>query len=193
MRLYSCSQLAAALATLALASVPASGQEINALSVPDVRTGKAQAAPRTADGKPNLAAPVPTSADGKPDLTGLWMRVPNPNERVTALAMGPNLEDFMRPGEKIPPLLPAAEALHQQRMASFMADRPSAHCLPHSIPDEMLLRNPLKIVQNAGVTFILYEQYTLYRQIFTDGRIHPPVTTPPGSVIPLANGRATGS
>ena len=36
--------------------------------------------------------------------------------------------------------------------------------------DEMLLRNPIKIVQNAGVTFILYEQYTLYRQVFTDGR-----------------------
>ena len=49
--------------------------------------------------------------------------------------MGPNVEDFMRPGEKIPPLLPAAEALHQKRMANFMADRPSAHCLPHIIPD----------------------------------------------------------
>jgi len=28
--------------------------------------------PRTADGKPNLAAPAPRSADGHPDLTGLW-------------------------------------------------------------------------------------------------------------------------
>ena len=84
----------------------------------------------------------------------------------------------MRPGEKIPPLLPAAEALYKRRMANLMADRPSAHCLPHSIPDEMLLRNPIKIVQNAGVTFILYEQYTLYRQIFTDGRSHAPVTNP---------------
>src|SRR6266571_5956051 len=103
--------------------------------------------PRTRDGKPNLTAPVPKAADGKPNLTGLWMRLRNPNERVTALAMGPNLEDFMRPGEKIPPLLPAAEALHKQRMANFMADRPSAHCLPHGIPDEMLIRIPLKIVQ----------------------------------------------
>ena len=30
--------------------------------------------PRTADGKPNLAAPVPRTADGKPDLSGLWTR-----------------------------------------------------------------------------------------------------------------------
>ena len=28
--------------------------------------------PRTADGKPNLAAPAPRMADGKPDLSGLW-------------------------------------------------------------------------------------------------------------------------
>ncbi len=28
--------------------------------------------PRTADGKPNLAAAPPRTADGKPDLTGLW-------------------------------------------------------------------------------------------------------------------------
>ncbi|MGH7339193.1 MAG: hypothetical protein ACREKH_01755, partial [Candidatus Rokuibacteriota bacterium] len=28
--------------------------------------------PRTADGKPNLAAPAPRGPDGKPDLTGLW-------------------------------------------------------------------------------------------------------------------------
>ncbi len=134
--------------------------------------------PRTPDGKPNLADPVPKAAGGKPDLTGLWMRLPNPNERTPVLAVGPNVEDFMRPGEKIPPLLPAAAVLYRQRQANLMADRPSAHCLPHSIPDEMLLRNPIKIVQNRGVTFILYEQYTLYRQIFTDGRPLPPVTNP---------------
>src|SRR5262245_27137272 len=28
--------------------------------------------PRSADGKPNLAAPAPRAADGRPDLTGLW-------------------------------------------------------------------------------------------------------------------------
>jgi hypothetical protein len=28
--------------------------------------------PRTADGKPNLAAPTPRAADGHTDLTGLW-------------------------------------------------------------------------------------------------------------------------
>ena len=28
--------------------------------------------PRTAEGKPNLAAPAPKASDGKPDLTGIW-------------------------------------------------------------------------------------------------------------------------
>jgi hypothetical protein len=134
--------------------------------------------PRTAEGKPDLSAPAPKTADGKPSLSGLWVRVRNPRERVTALAMGPNLEDFMRPGEKIPPLLPAAEELHRQRMANFMADRPSAHCLPHGIPDQWLIGNPVKIVQDPGLTIILYEQNTHYRQIFTDGRPHPPATNP---------------
>jgi hypothetical protein len=135
--------------------------------------------PRTADGKPNLAAPVPKAPDGKPDLSGLWQRAPGINQRRAAgLAMGPNLEDFMRPGEKIPPLLPAAEALYQQRRANFMADRPSARCLPHGIPDQMLIRVPLKIVQNPGLTFILYEEFARFRQIFTDGRGFPPIANP---------------
>ena len=134
--------------------------------------------PRTANNKPNLSAPVPKAGDGKPSLSGLWVRVRSPRERVTVLAVGPNLEDFMRPGEKIPPLLPAAEALHRKRMANFMADRPSAHCLPHGIPDQWLIRNPVKIVQDPGLTIILYEQNTHYRQIFTDGRPHPPVSDP---------------
>ncbi len=134
--------------------------------------------PRAADGKPNLSAPVPKSANGKPDLTGLWQRMRNPNQRTTALAMGPNLEDFMRPGEKIPPMLPAAEALHRQRQANFMADRPSSRCLPHGIPDQMLIGVPMKIVQNPGLTLILYEEFARFRQVFTDGRPNPPVTQP---------------
>ena len=134
--------------------------------------------PRTPGGKPNLAAPVPKATDGKPDLSGFWQRMRNPRERTPVLAVGPNLEDFMRPGEKIPPLLPAAEALHQKRMANLMADRPSAHCLPHGIPDQWLIGTPVKIVQSPGLTIILYEQNTRYRQIFTDGRPHPPVSSP---------------
>ena len=136
--------------------------------------------PRKADGKPDLNAPVPKAADGKPNLTGLWQRSRGAIQRTgpSGLAMGPNLEDYMRPGEKIPPLLPAAEAIYKKRQANFMADRPSASCLPHGIPDQMLIRVPMKIVQNPGLTLILYEEFARFRQIFTDGRPHPPVANP---------------
>jgi len=139
--------------------------------------------PRLANGKVNLSAPVPKTAGGKPDLSGLWQRArgtgrPTQRTNNAGLAMGPNLADFMRPGETIPPLLPPYEALHQQRMANFMADRPSSHCLPHSIHDQMLIGVPLKIVQNPGLTLILYEEFARFRQIFTDGRDFPPVSNP---------------
>jgi len=137
--------------------------------------------PRLANGKVNLTAPVPKAADGKPDLTGLWQRTRGPVQRTSntgGLAMGPNLADFMRPGETIPSMYPAFEALHKQRQANFMADRPSGRCLPHSIPDQMLIRVPLKIVQNPGLTLILYEEFARFRQIFTDGRGHPPIANP---------------
>jgi len=134
--------------------------------------------PRKPDGKPNLAAPAPKSVDGKPDLSGLWQRMRNNVPRRPGLEMGPNLEDFMRPGESIPPLLPSAEEVYKRRLANFMADRPSSRCLPHGIPDQMLIGVPLKIVQNRGVTFILYEEFARFRQIFTDGRPLPDVTQP---------------
>ena len=136
--------------------------------------------PRTKDGKPNLTAPTPRAADGKPDLTGLWQRARGQaNQRITAgLAMGPNLEDFMRPGETIPPPKPPYDSLYKQRQANFMADRPSGHCLPHGIPDQMLIRVPFKFVQNPGVTYLLYEEFARFRQIFTDGRKHPDVANP---------------
>ena len=134
--------------------------------------------PRTPDGKPNLSAPAPKAADGKPNLSGLWQRMRNNMPRRPGLEMGPNLEDFMRPGEKIPLLLPAAEAIYQKRLANFMADRPSGRCLPHGIPDQMLIGVPMKIVQNPGLTLILYEEFARFRQIFTDGRPNPPASQP---------------
>ncbi len=84
----------------------------------------------------------------------------------------------MRPGETIPPMLPAAAAIYKQRHANYMADRPSARCLPHGIPDQMLIRVPMKILQNPGLTLILYEEFARFRQVFTDGHAHPPVANP---------------
>ena len=32
--------------------------------------------PRTADGRPNLAAPAPRTSHGRPDLSGVWQAAP---------------------------------------------------------------------------------------------------------------------
>src|SRR5438093_2075667 len=75
--------------------------------------------PRTADGKPNLAAPAPRTADGKPDLSGIW--------RVDAGPYANNLVADLKPDE-IPPW---ADALFKQRMEDLAKDDPATyHCLP---------------------------------------------------------------
>jgi len=138
--------------------------------------------PRTKDGQPDLNAPIPKAADGKPDLSGLWlparrtgpMRVNNPG----GLAVGPNILNFLPEGVDLPPMLPAAAELYKKRAENFYADRPSARCLPHGIPDQMLLRLPIKLVQTPGLTLILYEEFARFRQVFTDGRAAAPVENP---------------
>src|SRR5262245_48096349 len=50
--------------------------------------------PRTADGKPNLAAPAPQTGDRKPDLSGLWTLNPGP--------YGYNVAVDLKPGDVAP-------------------------------------------------------------------------------------------
>jgi hypothetical protein len=118
--------------------------------------------PRTPDGKPNLKASVPKTADGKPDLTGIWR---NPN--------GKYLDNIAADGVQVP-FQPRAQALYKERQENFSKDRPSGRCLPHGVPDAMLVpATPFKLVQTPGVTLILYENQGRYRQVFTDGRGFP--------------------
>jgi len=119
--------------------------------------------PRTADGKANLTAATPKTPDGKPDLSGLWR---NPN--------GKYLDNIAADGLDLP-FQPAAAALYKQRQENFSKDRPSGRCLPHGIPDAMLVpATPFKIIQTPAETMILYENQGHFRQVFTDGRDFPP-------------------
>jgi hypothetical protein len=127
--------------------------------------------PTSPGGKPNLNAPAPRNADGTPSLAGVWFRV-RPSKRVNPAAN--NLLDFMPDGASIP-IRPEAEALYQHRRDVLLsAGRPSERCLPQTIPDGMLHGDAkFKIVQTPALTLILYEQFTDFRQVFTDGRSHP--------------------
>jgi hypothetical protein len=126
--------------------------------------------PRTKDGKANLTAPAPKTSDGKPDLSGLWTISA---DRPKNSSFGTDVRDYIVPPNEPPLLLREASALFQKHFDSLGAGRPSESCLPHGIPDMMLIARPFKIVQNSGLTLILYEFATRYRQVLTDGRPHP--------------------
>ncbi len=116
--------------------------------------------PRTPDGKPDLAAPAPRSADGKPDLSGVWL-VSN-GSFYLASELKP--EDIQ----------PWAAALYKQREDDFRRDTDGIHCLPPGPKAGIGLGNfPMKIVQTPNLVVILYEYQTIFRQIFTDGRVLP--------------------
>ncbi len=118
------------------------------------------AIPRTSDGKPNLSAPAPRLPDGKPDLSGIWETKPG---YVANLALDLKPEDV--------PFQPWAKAVYDERKdGSHSREDPPAHCLPQSVPRITAAPAPWKIIQTPGFVTILYEAFTLFRQIFLDGR-----------------------
>jgi hypothetical protein len=151
--------VAGLLATVLGSSSPAAGQYLKRVD-PKV--------PRLPDGKPNLEAPAPRRADGRPDLNGLWNAVDG--RFLTNLSRRAGIE---------PPFTPWAAALFKERQDNQGRDRPSGLCLPKTIPDAMLVPNyPWKIVQTPELTIVLFENFTQYRQIFTDGRGYPEERAP---------------
>ena len=143
---------------LALALVCATGGTAVAqwLSVPLPGT------PRTPDGNPNLKAPAPRAADGKPDLSGIW--------RAESYRWVNNL----LPDGVVAPFLPWAAELYKKRQATMGHDVPMTFCMPHGVPDAMLVNgHPFKIIQTPNFVVHLYEEFTKYRQIHTEGRTLP--------------------
>ena len=68
---------------------------------------------------------------------------------------------------------PWAEELVNQRLSNHGRDIPTSRCLPPGVPLLQAVPTPFKIVQTQGLVVILYEGWTLYRQVFTDGRELP--------------------
>ncbi len=141
--------------------------------------------PRTADGKPNLSARTPHDASGKPNLSGLWQTESAPPELLARLIPAAtngageeplsqyfvNIFSDFRP-EDIP-FRPAAAQAYRERAQNFTSLSPISHCLPEGMPLIEMAPAPYKIVQTPGVTFMLYERDTTYRQVYTDGRKLP--------------------
>lgn len=148
-------------------------------------TNRTPGIPRTADGKPNLSARTPRGAHGRPDLSGLWQTESAPPQLEERLIPpGTNgageeplsqyfvniFSDF-KPEDV--PFRPAAAQSFKERAQNFMNVSPVSHCLPEGMPLLEMAPAPYKIVQTPGVTFMLYERDTTYRQVYTDGRKLP--------------------
>jgi hypothetical protein len=128
--------------------------------------------PRTADGKPNLAAPAPTTPDGKPDLSGIWVISEQQSTYPPWTSHFMDLAIDLKPEEA--PFQPWAKALSQRRQDNLHKDDPLALCMPPGVPRINTIA-PFKIVQTGPLVVVLYETSanSAFRQIFTDGRPLP--------------------
>jgi len=141
------------IALVLFAAVPAPAQWFK-LTTPGI--------PRTADGRPNLSAPAPRGSDGKPILAGIWQM----NGKYLQ-----NIAADMKPGEV--PYQPWAEKLFNSRQnGAGGRDDPAAKCIP-GMPKLDALPYPFKIIESPGMVMMLFEGFTTFRQIFTDGRELP--------------------
>jgi hypothetical protein len=114
--------------------------------------------------KPVKSGPAPRASDGKPDLSGIW----SPDRTFIY-----DISSSLKPGEQLP-LHPWAAKLAQDRMSK---DDPEANCLPAGVP--RMAPYPWKIVQTPKLVVFLYEgNIHTYRQVFLDGREHPPDLNP---------------
>lgn len=121
--------------------------------------------PRLAGGKPDLAAQVPRRPDGKPDLSGVWLGDQwGPAGRRPAPARA-------RPAPA--PMMPWAAKVFEERQANHGKDNPESRCMPQGVPYASTLPYPFEILNVPGKTVMLYEMYSLRREIFTDGRELP--------------------
>ena len=132
--------------------------------------------PVSRDGKPNLTAPPPRASDGRPDLSGVWETntVPLPDDVFAVEGPGyrvaphfVNVTADMKPDQV--QMEPWAAALFKERLQDPSLD-PLAHCKPAGEPAQAEIPLPYKIVQTPTLVLVLYEENTIHRQIFLDGR-----------------------
>jgi hypothetical protein len=169
-------------------SIPAGEASAQWMKQPD------SSIPRTADGKPNLAAPAPKTEDGKPDLSGIWLADNDPEgsrrnvENMIFPRYFVNVAADLKPEEV--PFQPWAADLFRQRLQNEGKDSPNAHCQPTGVPELNSIPLPYKIVQDPRRVIILYEENSVFRQIFLDGR--KPVKDPEPRWMGYSSGKWDG-
>ena len=126
-------------------------------------------APRTKSGDVDLEAPPPRHANGRVSLEGVWM--PNDNRYIRDLALDV--------GEAKVPYQPWARKLTDERKdGTHSREDPDAHCLPQGVPKIDYVSYPWKLVETPTSVVMMFETFTFWRQIFTDGRTPDPAAKP---------------
>lgn len=138
--------------TIALLSTPAAAQWWLDVPAADI--------PRNADGAPDLGAPAPRLADGTPDLAGIWAA-----ERTYSRDLATQMESGEIPYQPWARELAAARADGSQSVLD-----PPARCLPQGVPRLGGAPAPWKLVQTPDLIVLVYEAFSLWRQVFIDGR-----------------------
>jgi hypothetical protein len=139
----------------------------------------AQPDPRvpTRHGEPNLAASAPRTPEGRPDLSGVWLtdggRVPPgvltvEGDELRVSRRFVNLAAEMKP-EQVQMEPWAAELFRKRAESNGLLD-PGAYCKPMGEPAQPETPLPYKIVQTPDLILVLYEENSVHRQIFLDGR-----------------------
>ena len=137
--------------------------------------------PKAADGRVNLVAAAPRAADGKPDLSGIWEVSPRREKPGEAPPGRPPLAVFADVGVNVIgglPFQPWAAELSKQRVANQRYDNPDALCLPQGPLQYHLDPQPRQIYQLPGRTLIIYESNYGRRTVYTDGRPLPKAGEP---------------
>ena len=153
----------APLAALLLCIAPERAVHAQWVNAPDAK------APRLPNGDVNLDAPPPRHANGRVDLQGVWMADDNRYIRDLALDIGDN---------KVPYQPWARRLFDERKDGSHSGEDPDAHCLPQGVPKLGYVSYPWKLLETPSGFAILYETFTFWRQIFTDGRTVDPSAKP---------------
>jgi hypothetical protein len=119
---------------------------------------------QTAKKAPAVSKPTPRTPDGKVDFSGIWS--PDPHFIY-------DINGALADGEELP-IQPWALKTTVERGSK---DDPEANCLPTGVPRQAPY--PWRIVQTPSQVYFLFEgNIHSYRQIFMDGRPHPPDLDP---------------
>jgi hypothetical protein len=127
--------------------------------------------------KPVETKKTPAAASGQKHLThnlsGVWMQYADGTDPAFTRMNG--VDDRTRP-----PLTPwgqakfdAAKPLMGPRAVGGQEDSPALHCDPSGPPQLLILPNPWEIVQIPGRMFMFFEEYHIWRTVYTDGRPLP--------------------